>query len=58
MLVVVPSIEVVVKVVEAFVWDTVVVEPAGGAKVVARPVVGCVVVIVLVVGLNFDVVLS
>ena len=38
--------------------DTVVVESAGGVKVVVRPVVGCVVVIVLVVGLNFDVVLS
>ena len=43
MLVVVPSVEVVVKVVEAFVWDTVVVESAGGIKVVVCPVVGCVV---------------
>ena len=38
--------------------DTVVVESAGGAKVVIRPVARFVVVIVLVVGLNFDVVLS
>ena len=34
----VPSVEVVVKIVEAFVWDTVVVEPAGGVKVVVVPV--------------------